>query len=467
MFTEIKGQIERITFRSEETGYTVAKAKIAGRRDLVTVVGSFLTLSPGEVLKLNGEWERHPKFGEQFKVLSYESVVPATAAGIERYLGSGLIKGIGPVMAKRLVSKFGVDTLNVIERESGRLREVEGFGDKRIGMIRKAWDDQREIREVMLFLQSHGVSPAYGAKIFKYYGKDSVSVVRMNPYRLATDIFGIGFITADKIAEKLGIPKESPLRAEAGILYVLNQLSDEGHVYYPYEPLVEECMKVLGNERETILKAFGTAALAGKIVLEDLNREDVQENNKAVYLPAFRVSEMGIARRLHDLMRFPGKAFHGDRNGAIDWVQGMLRIELAVNQKQAQRMATEAKVMVITGGPGTGKTTLINAIIRIYRKAGQRVVLAAPTGRAAKRMSEATAEEAQNDTPPARVQPRRGEVQAGRGQPLGRRTWSSSTRRPMVDTILMHHLLKAVPSAPRWSSSATSISCRPWAPAMC
>ena len=205
MLIEIKGQIERITYHNEENSYTIAKMKIGGRQDLVTAVGNLLSVSAGEVLKLKGEWHNHPKFGEQFKIISYESVVPATVKGIEKYLGSGLIKGIGPVMAKRLVIKFGLETLNVIETETRRLCEVEGIGDKRIGMIKKAWDDQKEIRDVMVFLQGHGVSPAYAAKIYKKYAKESVAVVQQNPYKLATDIFGIGFITADKIAGNLGI----------------------------------------------------------------------------------------------------------------------------------------------------------------------------------------------------------------------------------------------------------------------
>ena len=301
MLIEIKGQIERITYHNEENSYTIAKMKIGGRHDLVTAVGNLLSVSAGEVLKLKGEWHNHPKFGEQFKIISYESVVPATVKGIEKYLGSGLIKGIGPVMAKRLVTKFGMETLNVIETETRRLCEVEGIGDKRIGMIKKAWDDQKEIRDIMVFLQGHGVSPAYAAKIYKKYAKESVAVVQQNPYKLATDIFGIGFITADKIAGNLGISKESQIRAEAGILYVLHQLSDEGHVYYPYEPLVEECKKILGVERDTIVKAFGKISFEKKIVIEDLNKEDIKENNKAVYLAKFHVCEVGVAARLQEL----------------------------------------------------------------------------------------------------------------------------------------------------------------------
>jgi len=230
MHIEIQGQLEKITYVNEENGYTIAKMKVKGHRELVTITGNLLSVNPGEVLKLKGIWYNHPKYGEQIKVTSYESVIPATVKGIERYLGSGLIKGIGPVMAKRLVAQFGVETLDVIENSIPRLKEVEGIGDKRILMIQKAWAEQKEIKEVMLFLQGYGVSSSYATKIFKQYGQKSIRVVKENPYQLATDIFGIGFITADKIAQNIGIAKDSQIRAEAGILYVLKQLSNDGHV---------------------------------------------------------------------------------------------------------------------------------------------------------------------------------------------------------------------------------------------
>jgi exodeoxyribonuclease V alpha subunit len=444
MFTEIKGQIERITYYNEENGYTIAKVKAGGRHDLVTVVGNLLSVNPGEVLKLKGEWHFHPKFGEQFKILSYESIVPATVKGIERYLGSGLIKGIGPVIAKRLVSQFGLETLNIIETDIQKLHEVEGIGEKRIQMIRKAWDDQKEIREVMLFLQDHSVSPAYGAKIFKQYGKKSIEIVQGNPYRLATDIFGIGFLTADKIAEKLGISKDSQIRAEAGILYVLHQLSDNGHVYYPYEALIEESKQILGVDKETIVKAFGTISLENKIIIEDLNKEELKENNKAVYLSRFYVSEVGIADKLKNLLQVPKKLRSFDKDHAIDWVQGELRITLAENQKQAVREAIDKKIMVVTGGPGTGKTTIINSIIRIYKKEGQRVLLAAPTGRAAKRMTEATGHEARTIHRLLECSPKEGGFKRGENNAL-ETDLLVIDETSMVDTILMHHLLKAVP----------------------
>ncbi len=441
---EIKGQIERITYHNEENAYTIAKMKVGGRHDLVTVVGNLLSVSPGEVLKLRGEWHNHPKFGEQFKITSYESVVPATVKGIEKYLGSGLIKGIGPVMARRLVTKFGLETLQVIETDTKRLSEVDGIGEKRIEMIKKAWDDQKEIREVMVWLQGNGVSPTYGAKIYKQYGKESIRVVQENPYRLATDIFGIGFITADKIAENIGIAKESQIRAEAGILYVLHQLSDDGHVFYPYEPLIEECKKILGVEREIIVKAFGKIAEEKRIVIEDLTTEEYKENNKAVYLSKFYTCEVGIASRLKALTLLPKNLRHFDRDKALSWVQQELKIELAENQRLAVREAIEEKVMVVTGGPGTGKTTIINSIIKIYRKLGQRVLLAAPTGRAAKKMSEATGQEAKTIHRLLEFSPKEGGFKKNEETPL-EADLIVIDETSMVDTVLMYQFLKAVP----------------------
>ncbi len=265
---EIRAQVERITYFNEENSYTIAKVRIQGRNDLVTIVGTIFSAVPGEVLKLRGQWNRHPKYGEQFKIESYESVLPATVKGIERYLGSGMIKGIGPVMAKRLVLKFKEETLSIIDNNIERLYEVSGIGEKRIEMITSAWEEQKEVRDVMVFLQGSGVSPTYAAKIYKQYGNDSVRVVRENPYRLATDIFGIGFIIADKIAEKLGMDRNAPMRIEAGILYVLNQLADEGHVYYPHGPLVAKCGEILEVDETAIPGALTHLAEAKMIFIE-------------------------------------------------------------------------------------------------------------------------------------------------------------------------------------------------------
>ncbi|MCK5486938.1 MAG: ATP-dependent RecD-like DNA helicase, partial [Desulfobacterales bacterium] len=237
MLTDLSGRIERITFTNEENGFTIAKVKVQGQRDLVTVVGNLMAPMPGEILDMHGKWAHHPKFGEQFKVVQFKTRVPATVYGIRKYLGSGLIKGLGPVMAGRIVDKFGKKTLDIIENEMGRLAEVKGIAEKSIARIAKAWDAQKEIRDVMIFLQGHGVSSAYATKIFKRYGDRSIAVVKQNPYRLATDIFGIGFLKADSIAKELGFLDDSQVRVEAGVVYTLHQLSEDGHVYYPYEQL--------------------------------------------------------------------------------------------------------------------------------------------------------------------------------------------------------------------------------------
>jgi len=446
MLTELQGQIERVTYTNEENGYTVAKLKIHGRHELVTVVGNLLAPTPGEVLKMTGEWVSNPKYGEQFKVVHYKSFVPASVSGIEKYLGSGLIKGIGPIMASRIVKEFGKDTLDVIEHDIEKLAEVEGIGEKRIEMIRQAWAAQKEIREVMVFLQGHGVSSGYATRIFKHYKDQSIEIVRTNPYRLATDIFGIGFLTADKIAEKLGIAKNSELRAEAGILYVLNQLSDDGHVYYPYELLIKKCNEILEVDREIIIKALGTISLDKRIVIEDLNEsiEEFRENNKAVYLAKYHFSETSIANKLKSLIHTPKLVRKIDAEKAIEWVQTQLSITLAEKQKEAIKSAIENKVMVITGGPGTGKTTIINAVLKIFSRIGVQILLAAPTGRAAKRMSEVTGHEAKTIHRMLKYSLKGGGFEKNDENPLDCDLLIVDEA-SMIDTILMHHLLKAVP----------------------
>jgi len=435
MQTEIQGQLERITFRNQENHFTIAKVKVKGQKDLVTIVGSLFSSSPGEILKLTGCWERHPKFGMQFKFTTYETVTPATLQGIEKYLGSGLIKGIGPVMAKRLVEKFGTETLDIIESDTKRLAEVEGFGEKRIDMIREAWLEQKEVREVMLFLQGHDVSTAYAVRIYRHYGKESISVVKENPYRLAEDIFGIGFRTADSIASKLGIPKDSPLRAEAGILYVLQQMAGNGHVYYPHDELVEECREILGISADAIREAFRSIAARGAIINE----------SGAVYLSEFCAAEKGIAEHLKGLSEKERMLFMTDREQAVAMVQRDMRITLAPNQAKAVRESLHAKLLVITGGPGTGKTTIIKAIIKLHEVAGMRMLLGAPTGRAAKRMAEATGHEAKTIhrmleySPKDNVGFRRNEENPLEADLI------VIDETSMVDTLLMHQLLKAVP----------------------
>ena len=446
MLADLQGQIERITYTNEDNGFTIAKVKVYGRRELVTVVGNLMAPMAGEIIKMQGEWANHPRYGEQFKIVQYKTQVPASVYGIEKYLGSGLIRGIGPIMAKRIVKKFGKKTLDVIEADIEKLAAVDGVGKKRIEMVKTAWEEQKEIREVMLFLQTHGVSSGYATKIFKHYHNESIEVVKENPYRLATDIFGIGFVTADRIAEKLGFAKNSELRAEAGILYVLNQLADEGHVFYPYEPLVKKCQEILQVDREVIVKAFGTIALEDRIVIEDLNERilEFRENNKAVYLAKFHFSENSIATRLKTLINAPKSIRKIDSDRAIKWIQQQLDITLALLQVEAVKCAAEDKVLVITGGPGTGKTTIINAIIKIFAKLGVDIMLAAPTGRAAKRMSEATGHEAKTIHRMLEYSIQKGGFQKNDEHPL-KCNLLIIDEASMIDTILMHHLLKAIP----------------------
>ncbi len=442
----LQGQIERITYTNDENGYTIAKVKVQGHRGLVTVVGNLMAPIPGEIIKMDGEWVNHPRYGEQFKVDRYKSLVPASVYGIQKYLGSGLIKGIGPVMAKRIVERFGKETLDVIEKEIEKLAEVDGIGEKRIGMIQQAWEDQKEIREVMIFLQTHEVGSGYAAKIFKQYGNRSIMVVKENPYRLATDIFGIGFLTADRIAEKLGFSRDSELRAEAGILYVLNQLADEGHVYYPYEPLVQKCQEILGVDQGVIVKAMSVIAESRMIVIDDLKKDvdDFREKNKAVYLAKFYLSETSIVTRMKTLIRTPKSIRNIDFDKAIKWVQQHLPITLAEKQRDAIQCAVENKVMIITGGPGTGKTTIINAILKIFSRINIKIMLAAPTGRAAKRMSEATGHAAKTIHRLLEYSIQKGGFQKNELSPLNCDLMIIDEA-SMIDTILMHHLLKAIP----------------------
>jgi len=438
--TELQGLLEHITYFNEETGYAIVKVKVPGQKELVACVGNLLRPTPGEVVVMRGEWTNHEKYGRQFKIISCETKTPASVYGIQKYLGSGLIKGIGPVMAKRIVGKFGKKTLDVIEHDIEKIKEIPGIGEGRIAMIRKAWDDQKEIRTVMLFLQTHGVSAGFAVKIFKQYGKEAVRIVQDNPYRLAADIFGIGFVTADKIAEKLGFPKESLVRAEAGLIYVLNQLADQGHVYAPQPVLVQEAMNILGVEAGLIEAALENLASSKMIVAED--RED--PSRRAVYGLPFYLAENQTAARLRALIAAPKQIRKIDTDKALAWVQEKLAITLAEKQLAAVRTAIENKVMIITGGPGTGKTTIINAILKIYGTVQTKVLLAAPTGRAAKKMAEATGWEARTIHRLLEFSPLQGGFQKHEHSPLDCDILIIDEA-SMIDITLMHHLLKAVP----------------------
>ncbi len=357
-----------------------------------------------------------------------------------------MIKGIGPVMADRIIKKFALDTLEIIEKTPERLSEAEGIGPKRIEMIMKAWEEQKEIKEIMIFLQGHGVSAAYSAKIYKQYGNHSIEVVKENPYRLARDIHGIGFITADKIAQNIGIDPNSLIRAKAGLIYVLNQMTEEGHVYYPKADLFNKAKEILKVDQEIIARAADDLAKEKEVVLEAIRREGEggERTETAVYLAPLYVAENGIAQGFKRLQESSSniRPIHPEK--AIEWVQQKLRIELAQKQKEAVMVAARSKTLVITGGPGTGKTTIITAILRIFQQLKLRILLAAPTGRAAKRMSEATGWEAKTIHRLLEYSPKKGGFKKDQDDLLEADVLIIDEA-SMVDTLLMYHLLKAIP----------------------
>jgi len=434
----LEGVLERIVFFNEENSFTVARLQVPGKKDLVTIVGALSLPTPGETLRLKGQWVVDKKFGQQFRVESCLSVLPATIIGIQKYLGSSLIKGIGPVMAKRIVDKFGLDTFDIIEENPERLTEAEGIGPIRTERITKAWQEQKQIREVMVFLQGHEISPAYAVKIFKAYGDKSVSVVKENPYRLALDISGIGFKTADKVARSMGIDPNSQIRAEAGIIHVLSELVDEGHCYYPYDELKQKVAELLEIDPAILETALAALARGERILIEEL------PETKAVYLTPLHVAEVNVARRLKTLMASPKQALQIDVEKAIEWVQNASHINLAETQKLALHKTISGKVVVLTGGPGTGKTTLINSLVKILEKKGQRIVLASPTGRAAKRLSEVTGREAKTIHRLLEFSPKEGGFKRNEDNPLDA-DLVVIDEASMVDILLMNHLLKAIP----------------------
>jgi exodeoxyribonuclease V alpha subunit len=446
MTEELVGQIEHITFTNEENGYTIARVRVSGRFEPVTIVGNLLAPTPGESLRMTGEWIQHPQYGDQFRVDKYVTAVPATPQGIRKYLGSGMIKGLGPVMAKRIVKQFGRNTIDILEKNIDRLAEVDGIGQKRVTMIRKAWEEQKDIRNVMIFLQAHGVSSGYATKIFKQYGDRSIAVVKQNPYRLASDIFGIGFKIADQIAHKLDFPSDSDLRVAAGILYVLDLMAGEGHVYLPYGKLLSECSKVLKVAPKVVEQAIGNLSRDHLIVIDKLitDQNESSKNEKAVYLTRFHVCETGIADRLRIIKDSPRSTRPLHVKNALAWVQRRLAIHLAGEQVDAITSALIDKISVITGGPGTGKTTIINAILQIYQQMGARVLLAAPTGRAAKRMSETCARNASTIHRMLEFNLLKGGFQRNDKKPLNCDLLVIDEA-SMVDTLLMYHLMKAVP----------------------
>ncbi|MGI6684067.1 MAG: ATP-dependent RecD-like DNA helicase [Bacillota bacterium] len=432
----LSGVVERITYQNEENGFSVLKIKSKGYLDLVTVVGNLAAVNVGAVIRLKGEWKMNSKFGRQFAVVDYRETMPATVAGIEKYLGSGLIKGIGPVYAKRIVQHFKEDTLRVLEEEIDRLIQVEGIGEKRIEMIKKAWQEQKEIKNVMLFLQGKGVSTAYAVKIFKTYGNESINIVQENPYRLADDIWGIGFKTADKIAGQMGFDKNSPERCRSGIVYVLNQLSNEGHCYVPREELVTETEKMLEIEKDVIYSALD------RLIVEKLVIADTED---AIFLPPFYYSEVGTAKRIKEIVSAKNSLQQTDSEkieNIIKEIEHRHKISYDQVQKEAIKSAAASKFMVLTGGPGTGKTTTTLGMINFFHQVGATVFLAAPTGRAAKRLSETTGMEAKTIHRLLEYKPPEG-YKRNEDHPLECDVLIVDET-SMVDIILMYNLMKAV-----------------------
>lgn len=427
--------VEHITYQNQENGWSVMKVKVKGYDNLVTLTGSLLDVPVGSVLLVDGDWRVDPRYGQQFVAQSWTEVMPATIYGIEKYLGSGLIKGIGPVYAKAIVSRFGLETIDVIENDIERLLEVPRLGRKRMEKIRESWEKQKDIKEVMVFLQGYGVSTAFAAKIYRKYEKDSIAKVKENPYQLADDIWGIGFKTADGIASKMGYEKNDPRRCRSGILYTLNELAEEGHVYAEPEQLVDAAVKLLDAGESPVRQALASM----------IEANDVVSDNEVIYLSPFYHAENGSAKRLQSLLSDTSlfnadiaaepEAKYGDKPGDIVYDE----VQLAAIQK-----ALDSKVMVLTGGPGTGKTTTTQGIIAAFKARHMSILLAAPTGRAAKRMTEATGMEAKTIHRLLEYNPMDG-YKRNDANPLDGDALIVDEC-SMIDILLFYNLMKAIPS---------------------
>jgi exodeoxyribonuclease V alpha subunit len=445
----LDGVLERVTYANQETGYTIARIDPGrGGAELVTAVGPLLGAQVGESLRMRGRWTSHPKYGRQFEVHSYTTVLPATTAGIRRYLGSGLIKGIGPVMAERMVDHFGVDIMHVIENQPGRLIEVDGLGPKRTAMITTAWAEQKAIKEVMVFLQGVGVSTSLAVRIYKKYGDAAIGVVRDEPYRLAADVWGIGFKTADTIAAAVGIARDSPERIKAGLAYTLSEAADEGHCYLPAPNLIADAAKILEVPAELITPCLDELAAAEGVIREDVPvAAETAPPVPAVYLPPFFMAERSLASallRLHAARADRLAAFSSvDWDKALAWLRSRTGAPLAPEQEAAVRLALTARVAVLTGGPGCGKSFTVRSVVALARARGARVVLAAPTGRAAKRLAELTGHDAATIHRLLQLRPG-GEPSFDASAPLDA-DLVVVDETSMVDVILANKLVKAVP----------------------
>jgi exodeoxyribonuclease V alpha subunit len=445
----LDGVLERITYANEDTGYTVARVDTGrGSGDLLTVVGALLGAQPGESLRMHGRWGSHPQYGKQFTIEHYTTVLPATIQGIRRYLGSGLIKGIGPRIAERIVDHFGTGTLEIIEGEPKRLIEVPGLGPKRTKLIAAAWEEQKAIKEVMVFLQGVGVSTSIAVRIYKGYGDASISVVKNQPYRLAAEVWGIGFLTADRIAQAVGIPHDSPERVKAGLQYALSQATDGGNCYLPQERLIADSVKLLQVDTGLVIDCLGELADEEGVVREQVPAPNGHEEQvKAVYLVPFHRAEISLAATLLRLLRGPEDRLPGFRDvewdKALAWLATRTGADLAPEQQEAVRLALTEKVAVLTGGPGCGKSFTVRSVVELARAKKAKVVLAAPTGRAAKRLAELTGAEASTVHRLLELKPG-GDAAYDKDRPLDA-DLVVVDEASMLDLLLANKLAKAVP----------------------
>ncbi len=439
----VVGVLDEIVFYNPENGYTVAKFLPEGGEEM-TIVGCFPPLTPGEVLSVKGGWDVNPRFGRQFKVDRFTLALPASVGGIEKFLASGLVRGIGPVLAKRITAKFGAGTIDVLTGDPERLREVEGVGAVKLGEIRRSWAEHQDIRDLIMFLQEHNVSTSLATKIHKQYGDRSFTVLKTDPYQLSLDIWGVGFKTADQIALKLGLDPASLERVKAYILYILEKDNEQGHVFTLAGDAGERCVADLEVGADKVEAALAALIKSKRIVTEDLP----DGRGRALYLPFFHQAQEEVARSIHRLAGFPCRPPDFDLGQAIAAAEAAQGIAFSPLQRQAIRESFERKILVITGGPGTGKTTIIRAVVEIFRRWGREVLLAAPTGRAAKRLAETTGEDARTIHRVLEFQPKKGTFKRDEAHPLGGEALVVDEF-SMVDLPLMFHLLKAVPPAMR------------------